>query len=248
MTMKSQIEAMRAFNYVVARHMDMAAHHPDAEVRKANQTRVDLLVPVVKGWCSELGIEVTSVGIQVFGGMGYVEETGACQFFRDARIATIYEGTTGIQSADLVGRKLALDRGAAMTALLDDMRTVETQLGESQSDDLAVIRHSLADGIKALSGATDGLLSTMAQDPSSVMAVSVPYMMLVGYVCGGWQMARAALVAQEKLAAGEDPKFYESKLMTARFYAEHILPKAIALMHTVKGGGKSTLALAEEQF
>jgi hypothetical protein len=135
-----------------------------------------------------------------------------------------------------------------MTTLLDDMRTVEAQLGEVQGDDLAVIRNSLGDGIKALSGATDGLLSTMAQDPSSVMAVSMPYMMLVGYVCGGWQMARAALVAQEKLAAGEDPKFYESKLITARFYAEHILPKAIALMHTVKGGGKSTLALAEEQF
>jgi hypothetical protein len=248
MTMKSQIEAMRAFNYMVARYMDMAAHHSDAEVCKANQTRVDLLVPVVKGWCSELGIEVTSIGIQVFGGMGYVEETGACQFFRDARIATIYEGTTGIQSADLVGRKLALDRGAAMTALLDDMRNVETQLGKAQGDDVAVIRNALGDGIKALSGATDWLLSTMAQDPSSVMAVSMPYMMLVGYVCGGWQMARAALVAQEKLAAGEDSKFYEAKLITARFYAEHILPKAIALMHTVKGGGKSTLALAEDQF
>lgn len=248
LTMKSQIEAMRAFNYVVAKHMDMAAHHPDAEVRKAHQTRLELVIPVVKGWCTELGIELTSTGIQVCGGMGYVEETGVCQFFRDARIATIYEGTSSIQAADLVGRKLAMDRGGAMGDLIAEMKTVEEQLGSAQGDDIAAIRSSLGEAIKALSSASDSVLGTLAQNPASAMAVSLPYMMLVGYVCGGWQMARAALVAQEKLAAGEDPKFYESKVVTARFYAEHVLPKAISLMHTVKGGGTSTMALAEEQF
>lgn len=248
MTMKSQVEAMRAFNYVIAMHMDMAAHHPDPATRKTHQARLDLLIPVTKGWCSELGIEVSSLGIQVFGGMGYVEETGAAQHLRDARIATIYEGTTGIQAADLVGRKLALDKGGVMQSLIADMHQVEEQLAAAKGDDLAVIRTHLANGIGALTEATGWALSTMAQDPLSVMAVSVNYMMLVGYVCGGWQMARAALVAQDKLAAGEDPGFYESKLVTARFYAEQILPKAIALMHAVKGGGASTMALAEAQF
>jgi alkylation response protein AidB-like acyl-CoA dehydrogenase len=248
MTMKAQIEAMRAFNYTIAKHMDMAGHHPDAAVRQANQVRLELLIPVVKGWCSELGIEITSLGIQVFGGMGFVEETGASQHFRDARIATIYEGTTGIQAADLAGRKLVLDKGAAMLNLLADMHAVEEQLDKAGGDDLAVIKAALGQGIEALNGATQWLLSTMAQDPSSVMAVSVSYLMLVGYVCGGWQMARAALIAQEKLAAGEEPDFYEAKLITARFYAEHVLPKATALLYAVKAGGKSTLALAEAQF
>lgn len=249
MAMKSQIEAMRAFNYTIAKHMDMAAHHPDPEQKKANQSRLELLIPVVKGWCSELGIEVTSLGIQVFGGMGYVEETGAAQFFRDARIATIYEGTTGIQAADLVGRKLIMDKGAAMSVLLDDMRAVEEQLAtQGKGDDMAAIRSCLADGINALASATDYILSTIAQNPSGAMANSVNYMMLVGYVCGGWQMARAALIAQEKLVAGEDPTFYEAKVVTARFYAEQIMPKAIALMHAVQGGGSSAMALTEAQF
>lgn len=248
MTMKSQIEAMRAFNYTVARYMDMAAHHSDAGVRKANQAQVELLIPVVKGWCSELGIEIASLGVQVFGGMGFVEETGAAQHLRDARIASIYEGTTGIQAADLAGRKLIMDKGAAMAALVADMRAVEEQLGKAKGDDAAVIRVSLGEGIKALTSATDWILSTIAQDASVVMAISVNYLMLVGYVVGGWQMARAALVAQNKLATGEDADFYEAKLVTARFYAEQILPKAIALMHAVKGGGTTTMALREEQF
>jgi alkylation response protein AidB-like acyl-CoA dehydrogenase len=248
MTMKAQNEAMRTFNYTIAKHMDMAGHHPEPAVRQTNQARLELLIPVVKAWCSELSIEVTSLGVQIFGGMGFVEETGAAQHFRDARITTIYEGTTGIQAADLVGRKLVLDKGAAMANLIADMQAVEEQLGKAGGDDLAVIKTALGQGIEALNSATQWLLSTMAQDPSSVMAVSVNYLMLVGYVCGGWQMARAALIAQDKLAAGEEPDFYESKLVTARFYAEQILPKATALLYAVKAGGKSTLALAEAQF
>jgi len=248
MTIKSQVEGMRSFNYMVAKHMDMAAHHPDPAVRQTNQVRVDLLIPVVKGWCSELGVELSSLAIQVFGGMGFVEETGAAQHLRDSRIAPIYEGTTGIQAADLIGRKLAMDKGAAMRALIGDMLAVEQQLGRAKGDDMAVIRRSLADGIKDLKDATESLTSLMAENPSSVMAVSVDYMMLVGYVCGGWQMARAALIAQDRLAVGEDAGFYEAKVVTARFYAEHILPKANALAASVRAGGSSILALAEAQF
>jgi alkylation response protein AidB-like acyl-CoA dehydrogenase len=248
MTMKSQVEAMRALNYVIAMHMDMAGHHPDPATRKAHQSRLDLLIPVTKGWCSELGNEITSTGVQIFGGMGFVEETGAAQHYRDARIASIYEGTTGIQAADLAGRKLVMDKGQAMLNLIADMHKVEEQLGKAGGDDLAVIKASLGQGIEALNGATQWMLATIAQDASSVMVMSVNYLMLTGYVCGGWQMARAALVAQQKLAAGEEPEFHEAKLITARFYAEQILPKATALMSAIKAGGKSTLALAEGQF
>ncbi|MFO1428733.1 MAG: acyl-CoA dehydrogenase C-terminal domain-containing protein [Candidatus Competibacteraceae bacterium] len=248
MAMKSQTEAMRALNYVIAMHMDMAGHHPDPETRKAHQSRLDLLIPITKGWCSELGNEVTSLGVQVFGGMGFVEETGAAQHYRDARIAAIYEGTTGIQAADLAGRKLVMDKGQAMLNLIADMHKVEEQLGKAGGDDLAAIKAGLGQGIEALNSATQWMLATIAQDAPSVMAVSVNYLMLSGYVCGGWQMARAALVAQQKLAAGEDPEFHEAKLITARFYAEQILPKATALLNAIKAGGKSTLALAEGQF
>jgi alkylation response protein AidB-like acyl-CoA dehydrogenase len=248
MTMKSQVEAMRALNYVIAMQMDLAAHHPDPEVRQANQARLELLIPVTKGWCSEVGIEIGSLAIQVYGGMGYVEESRVAQHFRDARIATIYEGTTGIQAADLVGRKLPLDKGAAMTQLIADMHAVEEQLGAAPGDDLAAIRTSFGEGIKALTSASHALVGALAQNPSAAMANSVNYLMLVGYVCGGWQMARAALVANQKLAAGEDTDFYETKLVTARFYADQILPKATALAQAIKAGGESTLALTEEQF
>ncbi len=166
---------------------------------------------------------------------------------RDARITTIYEGTTGIQAADLVGRKLAMDKGAAMMSLIGDMSAVVEQLGNAQGDDMAAIKASLAQGVKDLTGATQWLAGAMA-NPSDVMAVSVSYLMLVGYVVGGWQMARAALVAQDKLSAGEDPSFYEAKLVTARFYAEHILPKATALAADVRAGGASIMALTEDQF
>ena len=248
LTMKAQVEAMRAFSYVVATSMDLARHHPEAAVRKHHQARVDLLIPVVKGWCTELGVEIASLGVQVHGGMGFIEETGACQHLRDSRIAPIYEGTTGIQAADLAGRKLAQDRGVAMRVLIDDIRAVEQQLQQAKGDDIAVIRASLGDGVEALAAATDWAVDMLAQEPNAVLSESVNYMMLAGYVCGGWQMARSALVAQAKLAAGEDTSFCEAKLITARFYAEQILPKAEALLKAVKSGGTTIMALAEEQF
>ena len=246
MTMKAQNEAMRALAYVVAKHMDLARHHPDPAVRKIHQARVDLLIPVVKGWSTEVGIEVASLGVQVHGGMGFIEETGACQHLRDSRIATIYEGTTGIQAADLAGRKLSMDRGAAMRALIAEMETTIGELGQAPGDDLATIRAALTEGIKALAGATEWILAE--RDANAVMAVSVDYLMLTGTVCGGWQMARAAQAAQTKLLTGEDTVFHEAKLVTARFYAEHVLPKAQALLRSIQSGGVSILALTEEQF
>jgi alkylation response protein AidB-like acyl-CoA dehydrogenase len=246
MTMKALNEAMRALAYVVAKNMDLARFHPDAETRQRQQARVDLLIPVVKGWSSEIGIEVASLGVQTHGGMGYIEETGTCQHLRDSRITTIYEGTTGIQAADLAGRKLTMDKGAAMRALIAEIAATVEELGQTAGDDLAAIRAGLAEGVQALTEATGWMLG--ASDAAAAMAVSVDYLMLAGFVCGGWQMARAALVAQTKLMTGEDPSFHEAKLITARFYAEHLLPKAGALRASIKNGGVSILGLTEEQF
>ena len=246
MTMKAQNEAMRALAYVVAMHLDLARHHPEPAIRQTHQARVDLLIPVVKGWSTEIGIEIASLGLQVHGGMGYVEESGACQHLRDARITTIYEGTTGIQAADLAGRKLNMDKGAVMRTLIAEIEATAETLDPIPGDDMAVIRDGLRDGMRALSTATEWMLSS--GDPNEAMAVSVDYMMLVGTVCGGWQMARAARVAQNKLMTGEDSLFHEAKLVTARFYIEHVLPKADALLRSIQNGGISIMALTEEQF
>ncbi|WP_281383642.1 HAD-IC family P-type ATPase [Candidatus Competibacter phosphatis] len=248
MTMKSQVEAMRAFAYVMATDMDLAHKHPDAAERQRRQARVDLLIPVVKGWCTELSVEIASTGIQVHGGMGYVEETGACQYLRDARVTPIYEGTTGIQAADLVGRKLAMDQGAAMADLIQEMRGIEAELAQADSAELTVIGASLTAGVQALEQATQWVLQTFSHDPNAAAVASGNYLMLTGYVCGGWQMARAALVAKSKLDAGEDPGFHGAKLATARFYAEQIMPQADALLKIVRSGGSSILALSAEQF
>jgi len=246
MTMKAQNEAMRALAYVTAKHMDLAHHHADPAVRQTHQARVDLLIPIVKGWETELGIDIASLGVQVHGGMGFIEETGACQHLRDSRIATIYEGTTGIQAADLAGRKLNIDQGAAMQALLAEMQATAEDLGQAMSEDLTAIGEGLREAIRALAEATDWMKAS--PDPNAAMAVSVDYLMLAGYVCGGWQMARAARVAHNKLMAGQDPVFHQAKLITARFYAEHVLPRASALLHSIQNGGASIMALTEEQF
>ena len=248
MTMKAQTEAMRAFAYAMAADMDLAHKHPDTAERQRRQARVDLLIPVLKGWCSELGVEIASIGVQVHGGMGYVEETGACQHLRDSRIAPIYEGTTGIQAADLVGRKLAMDQGAAMAELIQEMRSVESELAQSESAELTAIRASLAAGVQALEQATQRVLQALGQDPNAALAASGNYLMLTGYVCGGWQMARAALAAKTNLNAGEDPGFYSAKLATARFYVDQVLPKADALLKAVQSGASSAFALTDEQF
>ncbi|MGH8616121.1 MAG: acyl-CoA dehydrogenase C-terminal domain-containing protein [Burkholderiales bacterium] len=248
MTMRAQTEAGRALAYVAAAALDRAHSHPDAAERKASQQLIDLLTPIVKGWCTENCVEVASTGVQVHGGMGFVEETGAAQYLRDARITTIYEGTTGIQAADLVGRKIAFDKGEAAQRLIGEMRAVLTALAAHDVPELAAIRAALAPAVEALAAATDYVVATAPQDPNAVAAGSVPFLKLWGTVAGGWQMARAALIARERLAGGHgDADFYRAKLATARFYAEHLLPAAGGLARTVTTGAASTLALEAGQ-
>jgi len=249
MSMKAQTEAMRALAYVVAAAMDIAHRDPDATLRAKHQAFADMMIPVVKGWSTETCIELASTGIQVHGGMGYVEETGAAQLLRDARITTIYEGTTAIQSNDLVGRKLAREGGATAKEVIKAMRVVEAELAQSPGEDMADIRASLSAGIKAVEDCVTWIVATYSADIKAVHAGSVPFLKLMGIVCGGWQMARAALVAQKKLAAKEgDAAFYRAKIATARFYADHVLTQAAGLRNTVVRGAAGVMALSEEQF
>lgn len=249
MLMKSQTEAARALAYVVAGAMDNAQRHPDGEVRKRSQAFVDLMTPVVKGWSTETGIEIASLGIQIHGGMGFVEETGAAQHLRDARITTIYEGTTGIQANDLIGRKIAREGGVTIRAWIASLRQFDAELARSANGDVGVLRASLAAGVQALSEAVDFILANAGQDPRDAFAGAVPFLKLMGIVAGGWQMARAALVAEKHLAAGQgDSGFHRAKITTARFYGEHVLAQAPGLRNTVMSGADSVMALPEEQF
>jgi acyl-CoA dehydrogenase len=190
-------------------------------------------------------VEIASLGVQVHGGMGYIEETGACQHLRDARIATIYEGTTGIQGGDLVARKLAMDEGAALRTLVAEMRAAEAELRRADDPDLAGIAAALGDGIKALEVATAAVLRDLAANPDAALAASVSYLMLAGYVCGGWQMGRAAVAARARVAAGDDAAFHRAKIATARFYAEQVLPKASSLAAAVLSGASTALTVDE---
>jgi hypothetical protein len=232
--MRAQTEAMRALAYYVAGAIDRARRHPDKEVRLAQQRLVDLLIPVVKAWCTDAGVEIASVGIQVHGGMGFIEETGAAQHLRDSRILPIYEGTNGIQANDLIGRKLLRDRGAAAHALLAEMRRLDAELADAE---LPAIRGALAAGIEAFDSATQWLLADAVADAARAMAGAVPFLNLTGTVVAGWLMARSALAARRHLADGEgDAGFHQAKLLTARFYAEHFLALAPALLPAVSGG------------
>ena len=250
MTMKALTEAMRALAAAAAEALDHALASPDPDAKRRGQAVFDLLTPVVKGWCTEQSIEIASTGVQIHGGMGFVEETGAAQYLRDARITAIYEGTTGIQANDLVGRKLAFEKGMTAKAIIGAMRAFDAELAPfSDHPALGVIRKALGQGVAALDEATDWLLGAYAQDPKTAVAGAVPYLKLWGVVAGGWQMARAALVAKRRLDTGsDDADFYRAKLATARFFAEHILPLAHAYTPSIVQGAASTLALEEAMF
>ncbi|WP_341644748.1 acyl-CoA dehydrogenase [Thauera sp. SDU_THAU2] len=249
MNMKSKTEAMRALAYVVAAATDKAHHHPDEAVRALNQAFVDLMIPVVKGWSTENSIDVASDGVQVHGGMGFIEETGAAQHLRDARITTIYEGTTAIQANDLIGRKIARENGATIAALIKVMRGVEAELSAAGDDALAAIARPLGTGITAVEEAVAYILATYGKDVKAASVGSVPFLKLLGIVAGGWQMGRAALVAKRRLEAGESESgFYRTKIVTARFYADHVLAQAPGLAYTIVNGAAAALELAEEQF
>jgi len=232
LSMRAASEAARALAYYAAGEADRARRLPNAAQRAKAQTRLDLMTPAVKAWCTDLGVETASTGIQVHGGMGFIEETGAAQHWRDARIAPIYEGTNGIQANDLVGRKLLRDRGAAISDLIADMRHTLSQLDGQDADG------HLAHGINALERATNGLLETAVDNLGAALAGAEPYLRLLSTVTGGWLMARSAATAARRLKAGaSDSAFLEAKIATARFYAEHRLAQAPALLPAIAGGG-----------
>jgi hypothetical protein len=249
MSMRSQTEAARALAYVGAGISDIAHSHPDEETRKANLAVYEYLVPIIKGWSTEMSENVARDGVQVHGGMGFIEETGAAQHYRDAKILTIYEGTTAIQANDLVGRKTVRDGGAVARSILAQVRATEAGLADAQADDLKAIGRQLAAGSTALEQVVDYVVANARGDIKGVFAGSVVYLKLAGIVLGGWQMARAALVAQAKLDAGEgDADFYRAKVTTARFFADHFLSQADGMRHAIVEGSPGVLALPADQF
>jgi 3-(methylthio)propanoyl-CoA dehydrogenase len=248
MTMRAQTEAMRALAYYAAAALDKSRHHPDATEKRRSQALVDLLTPIVKGWCTEQAVDVASIGIQVHGGMGFVEETGAAQYLRDARITTIYEGTTGIQANDLIGRKVAFEKGATALALIAEMRALDGALAKAGGE-LETTRANMRQAVDGLEAATRWLVGAYPEGVKAAAAVAVPYLKLFGTVAGGWLMARAALIAREKAQDPEaDHDFFAAKLASARFYAEHVLPQAQSLAREVTQGAESVLALDVTKF
>ncbi|MGK5025400.1 acyl-CoA dehydrogenase [Janthinobacterium sp. RB2R34] len=249
MSMRSQTEAARALAYVGAAISDVAHHHPDAQVRSESLATYEYLVPIIKGWSTEMSQDVARDGVQVHGGMGFIEETGAAQHYRDAKILTIYEGTTAIQANDLVGRKTVRDGGAVAKAIIAQVRATEAQLGELSGADFQAMQRHLSEGSAALEAVVDYVVANIKTDIKAVFAGSVPYLKLAGIVLGGWQMARAAVVAQQKLGEGSgDAAFYKAKISTARFFADHILSQAPGLRATIIDGSAGVMALSEEQF
>ena len=230
MTMKAEIEAMRALAYAVAADLDVAGRHEDAGTRARRQARVDLLVPVVKAWCSDTGVAIASEAVQVHGGAGFIEETGAAQHYRDSRITPIYEGTNGIQALDLVRRKILGDRGAAVGDLMAEMDALARGTGSAAT---APILDALAGALKELGEATDWLLAD--RPAATAAAAATPYLALLGTVAGGWLLARSAAIADARAAEDGDP-FYRAKVDTARFYAECVLPRAASLKRAAIGG------------
>ena len=207
------------------------------------------MVPLVKGYSTEMSLEVTSLGVQVHGGMGFIEETGAAQHLRDARITSIYEGTTGIQANDLVGRKIAREGGVTVKAWLGELRKFDADLAASKNADIQALRTHLAAGVQAIAGSVDFILANATKDPNTAFAGAVPFLKLMGITAGGWQMARAALVAEKKLAAKEgDQTFYAAKITTARFFGDHVLSQAAGLAATVISGASTVMSLSEAQF
>ncbi len=243
LTMKSQVEAMRNLIYTNAAAMDRARHGADAESRQGAQELVELLTPVAKAWCTDLGVSISSLAIQVYGGMGFIEEAGVAQHYRDSRIAPIYEGTNGIQAIDLVMRKLAVRDGGVVKDLVGAMEALDGDLAAA-GPDLAPVRAGLATGVDALRQASDWLLGRVRTEPNDALAGATPYLSLFGLVTGGWLLARAALAAQRDLAAGTgDRGFLGDKVATARFYCGQLLPAASALLPSITAGAAPLYAV-----
>jgi len=248
MTMRATTEGCRAMAAVAAAAYDAAHHHPDAQVRKDNATFYEFMVPLVKGYSTEMSIEVASLGVQVHGGMGFIEETGAAQYYRDAKILTIYEGTTAIQANDLVGRKTARDGGQSARAIAAQIERTESELSASATPAAQAVARRLAAARQAYLDVVDFVCGGAKASPNAVFAGSVPYLMLAGNLVAGWQLGRSLLVAQDLLQKGQDEAFMRAKITTAQFYAEHILVKAPGLRDSIVEGAASVTELALESF
>ncbi|HRN75426.1 acyl-CoA dehydrogenase [Ottowia sp.] len=247
MTMRALTEGCRAMASVAAAAYDAAHHHPDAEVRRQNQAFYEFMVPLVKGYSTEMSLQVTDLGVQVHGGMGFIEETGAAQYYRDAKILTIYEGTSAIQANDLVGRKTARDGGQMARAIAAQIEATERELAAGGADAQAVARR-LAAGRQAFLDVVDFIVAQAKADPNAAYAGSVPYMLLAGNLVAGWQLGRALLVAEQQLAQGQDAAFMKAKIATARFYADHILTRIPGVRDAIVEGADSITAMPLEAF
>ncbi len=248
MTMRAYTEGCRAMATVAAAAYDAAHHHPQADARKQNQAFYEYMVPLIKGYSTEMSQEVTSLGVQVHGGMGFIEETGAAQYYRDARILTIYEGTTAIQANDLVGRKTARDGGQTAKAIAAQIEATEKELAASATPAALAVARRLQAARVAFIDVVNYCVGQAKASPNAVYAGSVPYLMLAGNLMAGWQMARALLVAQDQIALGNDVAFMQAKITTARFFAEHLLIKAPGLRDSIVEGADSVTALALDAF
>ena len=248
MTMRGYIEGCRAMASVAAAAYDASHHHPDADTRKQNEAFYEFLVPIIKGYCTEMSLEVTSLGVQVHGGMGFIEDTGAAQYYRDAKILTIYEGTTAIQANDLVGRKTARDGGRTAQAIAAQIEKTEAELGKRDSADAAAVLKRLKAAREAFVEVVGFVADNTKASPNAVFSGSVPYLMLAGNLMAGWQLARSLIVAEDLAKAGTDIAFMKAKIVTARFFAEHILNKVPAVRDSIVDGADSVTALALEAF
>ncbi|QRF62711.1 acyl-CoA dehydrogenase [Variovorax paradoxus] len=248
MTMRAYTEGCRAMASVAAAAYDAAHHHPDADARKQNQAFYEFMVPLVKGYSTEMSLEVTSLGVQVHGGMGFIEETGAAQYYRDAKILTIYEGTTAIQANDLVGRKTARGGGQTAKAIAAQIEKTEAELAKSDSAAAKAVLKRLKAAREAFVEVVDFVAGQTKASPNAVFAGSVPYLMLAGNLVAGWQLARSLIVAQDQASHNVDVDFMQAKITTARFYAEHILAKAPGLRDSIVDGAESVNALALEAY
>ena len=248
MTMRAYVEGCRAMASGAAAAYDATHHHPDADVRKQNEAFYEFMVPLVKGYSTEMSLDVASMGVQVHGGMGFIEETGAAQYLRDAKILTIYEGTTAIQANDLIGRKTARDGGQTAKAIAAQIESTERELMAQGSADAVAVSKRLAAARRALLDVVDFVVSHTKANPNAAFAGSVPYLMLAGNVVAGWQMGRSLLAAQQALDSGIDADFMRAKITTARFYADHLLTKAPGMRDSIVEGADSVTALALEAF
>jgi alkylation response protein AidB-like acyl-CoA dehydrogenase len=249
MTMRAYAEACRAMIYWTAKCLDLAERSEDEQTKRFNQALVDLMIPIVKGYSTEAGIQVTSLGVQIHGGMGFIEETGAAQYYRDSRISAIYEGTTGIQANDLVGRKVGREGGQTALALIAEMQKTVSSLESSSDVNLKAIAKTLARGLEDFKRATEWIAITFKENQGAVNAGAVHYLMLAGTVCGGWIMARSAIAAADQLSkGGDDTDFLKAKVLTARFFADHILPFADGYCEAFVNGANSVLAMDEAYF